>query len=105
MLFESIPFYSHLNVFRCLCYATNTNALKTKFDAKANCCIFLVYPLAQNGYEVYNLLIFISKDVQFHEFFFSFLQKASSPFNKIVRPYSLIEQSHDNPSVTFGPRS
>ena len=45
MLFESIPSYSHLKVFGCLCYATNTSASKRKFDARAT-RVFLGYPYA-----------------------------------------------------------
>lgn len=102
--FGAIPSYSHLKFIGNLCYATNKNTSKTKFDARTTCCIFLGYPYAQKGYKLYDLnnkRIFISRDVQFHENIFPFLQKVFPPSNKIVLPHSVIEQNHDNPSPTL----
>lgn len=98
LLFGSIPSFSHLKIFGCLCFATNTNASKTKFEARASRCVFLGYPYAQKGYKLYHLKtnrIFVSRDVQFHENTFPFIQIRELSSNKLVLPCPVVEQVHE----------
>ncbi|KAF7839581.1 Retrovirus-related Pol polyprotein from transposon TNT 1-94 [Senna tora] len=70
MLHNKIPDYTSLRVFGCLCYATNLDPKKKKFDDRALKGVFLGYATGYKGYKVYDLekkRIFISRDVKFHE--------------------------------------
>lgn len=65
-LFNSIPLFSHLKVFGCLCFAANTSGSKTKFDSKTSRYIFLGYPHDQKEYKLFYLettRIFVSQNV------------------------------------------
>lgn len=42
-LFQKPPFYTHIRVYGCLCFATNLSTTH-KFDTQARKCIFLGYP-------------------------------------------------------------
>lgn len=66
LLFNSIPLFSHLKVFGCLCFAANTSGSKTKFDSKTSRYIFLGYSNDQKEYKLFDLettRIFVSQDV------------------------------------------
>lgn len=66
LLFNSIPLFSHLKAFGCLCFAASTSGSKTKFDSKTSCYIFLGYPHDQKEYKIFDLettRIFVSQNV------------------------------------------
>ncbi|KAL0449571.1 UNVERIFIED_CONTAM: Retrovirus-related Pol polyprotein from transposon TNT 1-94 [Sesamum latifolium] len=67
LLFGKPPTYDHLEVFGCLCYATNTDPHKTKFSPRA------------------------SKDVLFYEFTFSF--SSGDPIQPTYCPIPLMSHS------------
>lgn len=73
-LHKTIPSYSHLRVYGCLCFATNLQPTH-KFDARSRRCVFLGYPSGQKGYLVYDLedrKFLTSRDVVFHETIFPY---------------------------------
>jgi hypothetical protein len=82
LLFSKPPYYDHLKVFGCLCFSSTLLRNKTKFDPIAVPCLFLGYLYVIKGYKLLNLsdnLVFISRNVVFHEHIFPF----SSPKFKV----------------------
>ena len=70
LLHQSPPVLDHLRTFGCLCFVSTSKVHRTKFDSRADACVFLGYSLTQYGYKVLNLLnhkVFVSRDVIFHE--------------------------------------
>ena len=69
VLLGTVPIYSSLRVFGCLCFAKNMN-IRHKFDERARPGIFIGYPYGQKGYRIYDIptrKIYVSSDVIFHE--------------------------------------
>ena len=68
VLFNQIPYYSHLRTFGYLCFATDV----TPHTPRARKSVFLGYPFNIKGYKLFDLQshsIFISRDVVVHEKF------------------------------------
>ncbi|KAL0303101.1 UNVERIFIED_CONTAM: Retrovirus-related Pol polyprotein from transposon RE1 [Sesamum radiatum] len=75
LLYGVSPLYDQLRVFESLCYVTNTSLSKTKFQLRAQKCIFIVYAITKKAYKLYDLIshqVVISRDVVFHEHIFPF---------------------------------
>lgn len=62
-------------MFGCLCYAANRTRVKDKFGPWSRRCIFVGYPLSQQGWHLFDLETrdyFFSRDVKFLDNTFSF---------------------------------
>ncbi|XP_050207390.1 uncharacterized protein LOC126656813 [Mercurialis annua] len=54
VLYHFKPNYSHFKVFVSLCFVTNVDPHRKKFDSRAIKCIFLGYPMHTKGYKSQN---------------------------------------------------
>ena len=73
--FHDPPDLSSMRVFGCLCFVSNLDPHKTKFDVRAVPHVFIGYPPGQKGYKVLNtqtMQVSVSRDVRFHEQHFPF---------------------------------
>ncbi|KAK4381522.1 Retrovirus-related Pol polyprotein from transposon RE1 [Sesamum angolense] len=75
ILHHKSPSYQFLRAFGCLCFSTNVQPHKTKFEPRATKCVFIGYAQGQKGYKLYDLehhSVFVSRDVTFHENYFPY---------------------------------
>ena len=93
LLFHKPSEYNQLKVFGCLCFASAIVHTRNKFSPRARRCVFLGYPCNVKGYKLYDLdthVVFVSRDVVFHESVFPFVPSStgSIPFNSLPLPYA-----------------
>ncbi|KAL2228852.1 UNVERIFIED_CONTAM: Retrovirus-related Pol polyprotein from transposon RE2, partial [Sesamum indicum] len=106
LLYGTLPSYTHLRSFGCLCYATNTSPHKHKFESQARKCVMIGYASTQKAYKLYDLensSSFTSRDVQFYEdqFPYSSSQATSASYPlPIVSPHADILASNSQSSST-----
>ncbi|KAL2232808.1 UNVERIFIED_CONTAM: Retrovirus-related Pol polyprotein from transposon RE1 [Sesamum indicum] len=112
LLYGTVPSYTHLRSFGCLCYATNTSPHKHKFESRARKCVMIGYASTQKAYKLYDLensSSFTSRDVQFYEgqFPYSSSQATSASYPlPVVFPHAdILGQSPDIPDLIFVRRS
>ncbi|KAK4388316.1 Retrovirus-related Pol polyprotein from transposon RE2 [Sesamum angolense] len=82
ILHHKKPSLDHIRIFGCLCYATNVNPNKHKFDPRASNCIFIGYSQNHKGYKLYhqdNKIVFTSRDVLFNEDVFPLANVSAIP--------------------------
>ena len=89
MLYQSPPKYDHQRTFGCLCFMSSLKHGRSKFEPRAQPCIFLGYPIAKKAYKIYNLItnkIHYSRDVVpiFVLIFSPYLTRFLSVFMSIV---------------------
>ena len=54
-LYGTLPNYSHLRKFGCLCYATTVGTHKDKFQERAIKAIMMGYASTHKAYKLYNI--------------------------------------------------
>lgn len=94
-LFTRKPDYDQIRVFGSLCYATNLQPEKDKFDSRTFKCIFLCFSTGQKAFKLYNIenhRTLVSKDVKFLEHIFPYKNKE---IEKEQIPLPILEEDSD----------
>lgn len=105
--------YDIIKTFGCLCYAHSSPRDKDKFKARSRKCIFVGYPFGKKGWRLYNLdteEFFVSRDVEFSESSFPFLDKkngsqtdvSSSPTAILVNDVQALDSRGSSSTPVLG---
>ena len=115
LLFNKSPSYTHLLVFRCLCFTLIASTKIHKLQPRSSSSVFMGYPSSHRGYKCYDLAshkIILSRHVIFDESNFPFARSSThSPqtyqFLNDPLPTFLYQHTHNNfsspPSKLLGP--
>ena len=93
-------------MFGCECFASTIAATRTKFNPRSRRCVFIGYPFNVKGYKVFDLnshLVFISRDVIFHESIFPNKTSNSCPSNEPFVPLPCISLSLFDDVLSLSP--
>lgn len=102
VLTSKSPIYSELKCFGCLCYATNVDPQKKKFDKRARRGMFIGYPSGCKGYRIYDInttSVFVSRDVIFYEDVFPLSQVVDD--DNVMLPLPAMDLSTNIPFPAF----
>ncbi|KAL0400307.1 UNVERIFIED_CONTAM: Retrovirus-related Pol polyprotein from transposon RE1 [Sesamum radiatum] len=106
LLYNTAPSYDRLRTFGCLCFASNVNPHKSKFDPKAFRCVFIGYAHGQKGYKVFDIannVTYVSRYVVFHEHVFLYLTNTSPDHHSVIIPTRITDCTDALTSVPVGP--
>lgn len=97
------PTVSHLRVLGCLAYAHNKDTKGDKFASRSRRYILLGYPSGTKGWKLFDLekeTVFISRDVEFQEHVFPFLDTQATSSSSPVPPITLPPSTDDDVDAT-----
>lgn len=104
ILFDRKPDYHHLRAFGCLCFVTNSENYKDKFQPRAQSAVFTGYPFGKKGYKVLildTLQIVASRNVIFNESIFPFHHHPISSISTHYIPNFIQDDFVSNRSTSF----
>ncbi|KAI0505062.1 hypothetical protein KFK09_016019 [Dendrobium nobile] len=91
VLHNTLPSYSHLRTFGCLCFPWLKHQAPNKLSSRSSECIFLGYSPSHKGYRCFNMAtnkILISRHVIFHESIFPYSASATTATSHSDSPTS-----------------